>query len=126
MMSNESLVVKYSGLNVGSLEQAYGRVISSNRTMKDRVNELMALGLLEDVLIDERPYRALQLTERGREVAEHVAAIERAVVLGIWEGYSRILRRNNRANETRPVPDILVEEMVNILREEAEKEDSRI
>ena len=45
--------------------------------MKDRVNELMALGLLEDVLIDERPYRALQLTERGREVAEHVAAIER-------------------------------------------------
>ena len=97
MMSNESLVVKYSGLNVGSLEQAhalkiliilaaegpmsrsvlYGQVISSNRTMKDRVNELMALGLLEDVLIDERPYRALQLTERGREVAEHVAAIER-------------------------------------------------
>lgn len=55
----------------------YGRVISSNRTMKDRVNELMALGLVEDVLIDERPYRALQLTERGREVAEHVAAIER-------------------------------------------------
>ncbi len=84
-------------LNVSTLEQAhalkiliilategpmsrsvlYGRVISSNRTMKDRVNELMALGLLEDVLIDERPYRALQLTERGREVAEHVAAIER-------------------------------------------------
>jgi DNA-binding HxlR family transcriptional regulator len=55
----------------------YGQVISSNRTMKDRVNELMALGLVEDVLIDERPYRALQLTERGREVAEHVAAIER-------------------------------------------------
>lgn len=84
-------------LNVSTLEQAhalkiliilategpmsrsvlYGRVISSNRTMKDRVNELMALGLVEDVLIDERPYRALQLTERGREVAEHVAAIER-------------------------------------------------
>ncbi len=84
-------------LNVSTLEQAhalkiliilategpmsrsvlYGQVISSNRTMKDRVNELMALGLVEDVLIDERPYRALQLTERGREVAEHVAAIER-------------------------------------------------
>lgn len=84
-------------LNVSTLEQAhalkiliilategpmsrsvlYGQVISSNRTMKDRVNELMALGLLEDVLIDERPYRALQLTARGREVAEHVAAIER-------------------------------------------------
>jgi len=54
----------------------YGQVISSNRTMKDRVNELMALGLVEDVLIDERPYRVLQLTARGREVAEHVAAIE--------------------------------------------------
>ena len=57
----------------------YGRVISSNRTMMDRVNELMALGLVEDMLIDERPYRALQLTERGREVAEHVAAIERVL-----------------------------------------------
>lgn len=86
-------------LNVSTLEQAhalkiliilategpmsrsvlYGQVISSNRTMKDRVNELMALGLVEDVLIDERPYRALQLTERGREVAEHVAAIERVL-----------------------------------------------
>lgn len=86
-------------LNVSTLEQAhalkiliilaaegpmsrsvlYGRVISSNRTMMDRVNELMALGLVEDVLIDERPYRALQLTERGREVAEHVAAIERVL-----------------------------------------------
>ena len=83
-------------LNVSTLEQAhalkiliilgragpmsrsvlYGQVISSNRTMKDRVNELMALGLVEDVLIDERPYRALQLTERGREVAEHLQAIE--------------------------------------------------
>jgi DNA-binding HxlR family transcriptional regulator len=86
-------------LNVSTLEQAhalkiliilaaegpmsrsvlYGRVISSNRTMMDRVNELMALGLVEDVLIDERPYRALQLTERGRKVAEHVAAIERVL-----------------------------------------------
>jgi DNA-binding HxlR family transcriptional regulator len=86
-------------LNVSTLEQAhalkiliilategpmsrsvlYGQVISSNRTMMDRVNELMALGLVEDVLIDERPYRALQLTERGREVAEHVAAIERVL-----------------------------------------------
>jgi DNA-binding HxlR family transcriptional regulator len=88
--------MNYSKLSVGSLEQVhalkilvileqagpmsrselYGLVISSNRTMMDRVNELMALGLLEDVLIDERPYRALQLTERGRAVAEHVAAIE--------------------------------------------------
>jgi hypothetical protein len=46
-----------------------------------------------------------------------------ATVLGLWEGYSRFLRRNNRANETRPVPDILVEEMVNILREEAKMEE---
>jgi len=48
-----------------------------------------------------------------------------AAVLGLWEGYSRFLRRNNRANETRPVPDMLVEELVDILREKAEKEDWR-
>lgn len=57
----------------------YGLVTSSNRTMMDRVNELLNLGLIEDVPIEEKPYRALQLTKKGREVAEYVTAIERVL-----------------------------------------------
>jgi DNA-binding HxlR family transcriptional regulator len=98
-MKNELLVVKYSGLKIGELEVAhalkillilrlegptarsvlYSMVTSSNRTMMDRVNELIELELVEDVPITKPPYRALALTKKGNDIAGHIEAIEKAM-----------------------------------------------
>ncbi len=48
-----------------------------------------------------------------------------AADLGRWEGYSRSLLIYKRDDEIRPVPDMLVDELVNMLREKAMKEDWR-
>lgn len=46
-----------------------------------------------------------------------------AADLGRWEGYNRSLLIQGMEDKIRPVPDMLVEELVEILREKAEKED---
>jgi len=48
-----------------------------------------------------------------------------AADLGRWEGYNRSLLIHKMDHEIRPVPDMLVDELVEILREKAEKEDWR-
>ena len=46
-----------------------------------------------------------------------------AADLGRWEGYSRSLLIHKMIDEIRPVPKMLVDELVDILREKAMKED---
>ncbi len=99
IMKNVLLLVKYSELKIGLLEEAhamkilvilhnegptsksvlYGMVTSSNRTMLDRVNELTDVGLIEEVPINKPPYRALSLTKKGEELAVHIAAMEKVL-----------------------------------------------
>ncbi len=89
--------MKYSGLKVGGLESSHGlkvilalyregttarsalyaMISSANRTVADRIKELVDLELVEEVQIDKPPYRALQLTKKGKDVAEHIEAVER-------------------------------------------------
>ena len=48
-----------------------------------------------------------------------------AADLGRWEGYNRSLQIHKLDHEIKPVPNMLVDELVEILREKAEKEDWR-
>ncbi len=57
--------------------------------------------------------------------AEGMGEYTLAADLGRWEGYSRSLQIQRMDDEIRPVPKMLVEELVEILREKAEKEDWR-
>lgn len=88
--------MKYSGLKIDLLESAhalkvlyallkegptarsalYSMISSSNRTVYDRVEELLIAKLIEEGPMDKPPYRGLYLTKKGKEMAEHVEAME--------------------------------------------------
>jgi DNA-binding HxlR family transcriptional regulator len=54
-----------------------GKIARSAGTVIDRINELMEAGLVTEVQEDKRPFRKfVELTPLGRQVAEHLAAIE--------------------------------------------------
>lgn len=96
MMINALALMKYSGLKIDTLESAhalkvlialkregptarsllYSMISSSNRTVFDRVEMLIEKGLVEDGPIDKPPYRALSLTQKGKEIADHAEKIE--------------------------------------------------
>ena len=63
----------------------------------------------------------IEYNRKTKGMGEYTLAAD----LGRWEGYNQSLRIHKRDDEIRPVPDMLVEELVNILREKAEKEDWR-
>lgn len=89
--------MKYASLKMGLLEDAhamkilyalakegataktvlYSSISTSNRTLADRIRDLTDAELIEEIATEKYPYRALQLTEKGKKVAEHVEAIER-------------------------------------------------
>jgi DNA-binding HxlR family transcriptional regulator len=95
-MINGSSFVKYGDLEVALLESAhalkvlyallvegptgrsklYTMISTNSRTVSDRLTALIEADLIEEVPINKPPYRALQLTEKGREVARHVQAIQ--------------------------------------------------
>lgn len=54
--------------------------------------------------------------------AEGMGEYTLAADLGRWEGYNRSLLIHKMDHEIRPVPKMLVDELVDILREKAEKE----
>jgi len=62
--------------------------------------------------------------EYNRE-SEGMGEYTLAADLGRWEGYNRSLLIQGMEDEIRPVPDMLVEELVEILKEKAMKEDWR-
>ena len=96
-MQDISSTVKYASLRIGLLEDAhamkilyalakegataktilYSSISTSNRTLADRIKDLTEAELIEEIATERYPYRALQLTEKGKKVAEHVEAIER-------------------------------------------------
>ena len=93
----DSRLVKYADIKVGVLEDThiikvlyallkegptgksvlYSMISTNNTAVKDRIDSLKQLGLVEEVPTDKPPYRALQLTKKGREMAEHIEAMER-------------------------------------------------
>lgn len=95
-MASNLQFVKYADLKLGVLEYAhalkvlyalqnegptaksvlYSMISTNGGTVKDRVVALSNEGLVEEGPMDKPPYRGLYLTERGKEVAEHVTAIE--------------------------------------------------
>jgi DNA-binding HxlR family transcriptional regulator len=98
-MANDSRLVKYGNIKSSVLEDThvvkvlyalliegptaksvlYSMISTNNSAVLDRLKALTELGLVEEVAIDKPPYRAQQLTKKGREVAEHIEAIERVL-----------------------------------------------
>ena len=96
-MTSDCINVKYANLKLDILEFAhalkviyalqmegatsksvlYSMISTNGRTIKDRIDTLSEVGLIEEIAIDKPPYRALQLTKKGKEMAEHIVAIER-------------------------------------------------
>lgn len=98
-MMNDSRLVKYGSIKSSILEDThvvkvlyallkegptaksvlYSMISTNNSAVLDRINTLTKLGLVEEVAIDKSPYRAQQLTKKGKEIAEHIEAIERTL-----------------------------------------------
>jgi DNA-binding HxlR family transcriptional regulator len=65
----------------------YDMVAKGMTTTFNRVNELIRVGLIEEHVMDRRPFvKTIKLTAKGQEIAEHLEAIE--VVLGSMEAPS--------------------------------------
>jgi DNA-binding HxlR family transcriptional regulator len=56
----------------------YGAISRTTTAPMKRVNELIALGLVKEIAMENAPFtKNVELTERGRQVAKHVVEIER-------------------------------------------------
>ena len=62
--------------------------------------------------------RTIEYNRESKGMGEYTLAAD----LGRWEGYNRSLLIHKMDDEIRPVPDMLVEELVEILREKAKKD----
>jgi len=65
--------------------------------------------------------KTIEYNRETKGMGEYTLAAD----LGRWEGYNRSLQIQGMDDEIRPVPDMLVNELVEILKEKAEKEDWR-
>ena len=65
--------------------------------------------------------KTIEYNRETKGMGEYTLAAD----LGRWEGYSQSLLMHKMDDEIRPVPNMLVDELVEILREKAEKEDWR-
>jgi len=63
----------------------------------------------------------IEYNRESKGMGEYTLAAD----LGRWEGYNYILQIKGMDDEIRPVPKMLVEELVDILKEKAMKEDWR-
>jgi len=61
--------------------------------------------------------KTIEYNRKTKGMGEYTLAAD----LGRWEGYSRSLQIQRMDDEIRPVPKMLVEELVNVLREKAER-----
>ncbi len=66
----------------GNISRAvlYGMLSKSNRTVMERVNKLIAAGLVQEFALQTAPFsRYLTLTEKGKKAADCVECLEKAI-----------------------------------------------